>query len=207
MPEYRALLSGYRRFRNDDYQRQRQRWETLAEGQEPPIMIIGCCDSRVDPATIFDTEPGQAFILRNVANIVPPYETGGGLHGASAAIEFAVVDLAVRHIVIMGHGACGGIRAVLDGGYHGEGGHSFIDNWIAVLAGARDRALAQNPDDPQRALEMEGVRTSLDNLRGFPFVQAREISGELRLHGCYFAISEGCLYELDEAEGSFRPVE
>ncbi len=206
MPEYRTLLSGYRRFREENYSRERARWETLAEGQEPPVMIIGCCDSRVDPATIFDTKPGQAFILRNVANIVPPYETGGGLHGASAAIEFAVVDLKVRHIVVMGHGACGGIKAVLAGADHGAGGHSFIDSWIAVLAEARRRVLAERPDDPQRALELEGVRVGLSNLRTFPFVAERERSGDLRLHGCYFAIADGCLYELDEAEGDFRPV-
>ena len=133
MPEFRALLRGYRRFRSSGYREERRRWETLAEGQEPPVMIIGCCDSRVDPATIFDTEPGQMFTLRNVANLVPPYETGGGLHGASAAIEFAVVHLEVRHILVLGHGACGGVAAALKGGDQGLPGPSFIDSWISIL--------------------------------------------------------------------------
>jgi carbonic anhydrase len=206
MPEFGALLEGYRRFRNTEYHAHRRRWERLAGGQEPPVMIIACCDSRVDPATIFDTEPGQAFILRNVANIVPPYEEGGGLHGASAAIEFGVLGLGLRHIVVMGHGACGGIKAALEGGDHGASGYSFIDGWIAVLNEARDRVLAANLEDPQRALEMEAVKTSLRNLRSFPFVAERENSHRLKLHGCYFAIAEGTLYLLDEAEGSFRPV-
>ncbi|HVM23045.1 MAG TPA: carbonic anhydrase [Sphingomicrobium sp.] len=206
MPEFRTLLDGYRRFRSGEYQRHRRRWEELAEGQEPPIMIIACCDSRVDPATIFDTKPGQAFILRNVANIVPPYETGGGLHGASAAIEFGVMGLEVKHIVVMGHGACGGVKAALQGGDLGVAGHSFIDGWIAVLDEARAKVLAEQPDDPQRALEMEAVKTSLRNLRTFPFVAERERAQRLKLHGCYFAIAEGTLYELDEAEGEFRPV-
>src|SRR6476661_11187324 len=105
MPEFAALLRGYRRFRSNGYRDQHRRWETLAEGQEPPVMIIGCCDSRVDPATIFDTEPGQAFILRNIANLVPPFELGGGLHGVSSALEFGVSHLEVEHIVIMGHGS------------------------------------------------------------------------------------------------------
>lgn len=167
-------------------------------------MIIGCCDSRVDPATIFDTEPGQAFILRNVANLVPPYEQGGGLHGVSAALEFAVRKLEVRHIVVMGHGACGGISAALAG--HGDPGRSFIDAWIGLLDDARAEVERQAPSDPQRALEMESVKTSLRNLRTFPFITRREAAGALKIHGCYFAISEGTLYELDEASGDFHAV-
>jgi carbonic anhydrase len=204
MPEFRALLGGYHRFRDTGYREHRRRWEKLATGQEPPVMIIGCCDSRVDPATIFDTEPGQAFILRNVANLVPPYETGGGLHGVSAALEFAVRKLLVRHIVVMGHGACGGISAALAG--HGDPDRSFIDAWIGLLDDARAEVESQAPADPQRALELEGVKTSLRNLRTFPFVAEREAAGELKVHGCYFAISEGTLYELDEASGRFGAV-
>ena len=194
MPEFRALLSGYHRFRSGSYREQRRRWESLATGQEPPVMIIGCCDSRVDPATIFDTEPGQAFILRNVANLVPPYEQGGGLHGVSAALEFGVTKLHVRHIVVMGHGACGGITAALGG--HGDPDRTFIDKWIGLL----------DPADPQRALELEGVKTSLANLRSFPSVAEREQAGELKLHGCHFAIAEGRLWELDEASGEFHEI-
>ncbi|UUR08684.1 carbonic anhydrase [Sphingomonas glaciei] len=204
MSEFKALLRGYGRFRSSGYRDQHRRWETLAEGQEPPVMIIGCCDSRVDPATIFDTVPGQAFILRNVANLVPPFELGGGLHGVSAALEFAVTKLGVKHIVIMGHGACGGISAALAG--HGEPDRIFIDKWIGLLDGARDRVLAAAPQNPQHALELEGVKVSLANLRTFPFVAEREATGQLQLHGCWFAIAEGTLYEFDEQAGRFEPV-
>jgi carbonic anhydrase len=167
-------------------------------------MIIGCCDSRVDPATIFDTSPGQAFILRNVANLVPPFEQGGGLHGVSAALEFAVTKLGVKHIVVMGHGACGGISAALAG--HGEPDRIFIDKWIGLLDEARDKVLAAAPEDPQHALELEGVKVSLGNLRSFPFVAEREAAGTLKLHGCWFAIAEGALYEYDEQAGYFRSL-
>lgn len=204
MPEFRALLKGYHRFRHDRYEAERRRWATLATGQAPPVMIIACCDSRVDPATIFDTEPGQAFILRNVANLIPPFEQGGGLHGVSAALEFGVTKLEVRHIVVMGHGACGGISAALGG--HGEPDRIFIDKWIGLLDPAVERVRAMDAEDPQRALELEGVKTSLANLRSFPFVAEREQAGELKLHGCHFAIAEGRLWELDEASGQFHEI-
>jgi len=206
MPEFATLVQGYHRFRAGNYLAQKQRWEALAEGQEPPVMLIGCCDSRVDPATIFDTRPGQVFTLRNVANLVPPFEAGGGRHGASAAIEFAVVHLKVRHVVVMGHGACGGISAALKGEDCGTPGHSFIDDWMAVLKEARDGVIASQPEDPQRALELEGVKVSLNNLRTFPFVREREAEGTLKLHGAFFAISDGVLHVLDEESGLFAPV-
>jgi len=203
VPAFEALIEGYRRFRAEDYLTQRQRWEALAEGQEPPVMVIGCCDSRVDPATIFGTRPGQIFTLRNVANLVPPFEVGGGRHGASAAIEFAVVDLKVRHIVILGHGACGGIAAALRGNDCGVPGHSFIDDWVAIIREPRDRVLASGASDPQRTLELEAIKTSLHNLRTFPFVREREAAGKLKLHGAFFAIADGELHVLDEASGTF----
>jgi carbonic anhydrase len=206
MPEFRALLDGYRRFREGHYLVQKQRWERLAEGQEPPVMVIGCCDSRVDPGMIFDTDPGQVFVLRNVANLVPPYEVDSGHHGASAAIEFAVTGLQVRHIVVLGHGACGGIAAALRGGEQGAPGPSFIDKWVSIVSDARERVLAAGPDDPQRALELEAIKVSLDNLRTFPWVRAREEAGTLKLHGAYFAIAEGVLHVLDEASGTFSPA-
>jgi carbonic anhydrase len=204
MPEFRALLGGYHRFRSGPYREQRRRWEELATGQEPPVMIIGCCDSRVDPATIFDTRPGQAFILRNVANLVPPHEAGGGLHGVSAALEFAVKKLEVKHVVVMGHGACGGVAAALSG--EGKRDAEYIDDWIGLLDEARDRVLAQPQEDPQRALELESVKVSLRNLRTFPFVAEREAAGQLKIHGCFFAIAEGTLYELHEPSGRFLAV-
>jgi len=206
MPEFRKLLEGYRYFSEHEYRHERARWDALAEGQEPPVMIVACCDSRVDPATIFDTKPGQAFVLRNVANLVPPFETGGGRHGASAAIEFGVIGLGVRHVVVMGHGACGGIKAALAGQPQGRE-RSFVEDWIAILDEPRARILDDSTiDDKQTALELEAVRTSLANLRSFPFVAEREAAAELSLHGCHFSIAEGRLFVLDEATDSFRPV-
>lgn len=206
MPEFKVLLDGYRRFRSESYLGQKRRWETLAEGQEPPVMVIGCCDSRVDPGAIFDTAPGQMFSLRNVANLVPPFEQGGGLHGASAAIEFAVVHLKVRHIVVLGHRYCGGIAAALKGEDCGVPGYSFIDKWVAILGEARDRVLAADPADPQQMLEHEAIKVSLSNLRSFPFVREREEQGELKLHGALFGIAEGVLYVLEEENGAFVPA-
>lgn len=206
MPEFIQLLDGYRRFRSGNYETHRQKWEQLAEGQQPPVMIIACCDSRVDPATIFDTRPGQAFVLRNVANLVPPYEVGGGLHGVSAAIEFAVAGLQVRQVVVLGHGACGGVAAALNGGDLGTPGRSFIDDWVSIIGDARDRLLTEQSGDVQRALELETVRISLGNLRTFPFVREREESGQLILRGAYFAISDGVLHLLDETSGEFKPA-
>jgi carbonic anhydrase len=207
MPEFRKLLEGYGRFRAHQYHSERKRWAELAGGQEPPVMIVACCDSRVDPATIFDTQPGQAFVLRNVANLVPPFEAGGGFHGASAALEFGVEHLGVRHIVVMGHGACGGIKAALEHEDLGHPGASFIDKWISILAPARERVMAEDDaGNRQHALELEGIRLSLANLRTFPFIAQKEAAGELKLHGCHFAIAEGQLFVLDEDEAGFYPA-
>ena len=168
MPEFKALLEGYRRFRTDAYAHQKARYDALEnDGQSPPVMVISCCDSRVDPATIFDTVPGQVFALRNVANLVPPFETGGGLHGASAAIEFGVLGLEVKHIVVLGHGQCGGIKAALAGPNIGHGETTFVDHWMGIVQAARDDVVAQAPDNPQRALEWEAIKVSLRNLRTF----------------------------------------
>lgn len=204
MPEFASLIEGYKRFRNDAYVKQKARFDALAsDGQAPPVMIISCCDSRVDPATVFDTVPGQVFALRNVANLVPPYETGGGLHGVSAAIEFGVLGLEVRHIVILGHAQCGGITASLSGSDLGQKGHSFVDKWVGIIDDAREAVLASNTDDPQHALELETVKVSLANLRTFPFIVEREKAGLLKLHGAYFGIAEGELHVLNETTGAF----
>ena len=211
MPEFGALLDGYYRFRAGDYAAQKRRYDNLDhEGQHPPVMVIGCCDSRVDPATIFDTVPGQMFALRNVANLVPPYQPDEGLHGASAAIEFAVVDLKVRHLVVMGHGKCGGISASLLGEDREVRGQSFIDDWMTIVREARDRVVERVAADPsldgQRELELEGIRTSLRNLMTFPYVAERVEAGTLKLHGTWFAISEGELHVMDDETGEFAPA-
>lgn len=206
MPEFASLIDGYRRFRDSHYENERDRWRELGEGQEPPIMLIGCCDSRVEPPRIFDTPPGQLFVLRNVANLVPPFEQGGGLHGASAAIEFAVLHLKVRHVVVLGHRACGGVAASLANADLGVKGQSFIDDWVAILDPARQKVIESGADDPQFALELEGIRQSLRNLRTFPFVREREEQGALKLHGAYFGIADGQLLVLDTETDRFEEV-
>ncbi len=206
MPEFASLVDGYRRFRASGYVAQKARFDALAsEGQAPPVMIISCCDSRVDPATVFDTVPGQVFALRNVANLVPPFEEGGGQHGASAAIEFGVLGLHVRHIVVLGHGQCGGIKAALDG-INDAAPASFVGKWMGIIDDARDRIAAAEPNDPQLALEHEAIKVSLANLRSFPFIAERERAGALKLHGAWFAIRTGELHVLDEANGAFSAV-
>ena len=210
MVDFNALLNGYRRFREERWRHERERWEELAEGQTPKVMVIACSDSRVDPATIFDTSPGEMFVVRNIANLVPPFEIGGGRHGVSAALEFAVTQLEVPEIVVMGHGQCGGVHAALSRRFEhaalGEGG--FIAHWIDLLDDARDKIVHEHGHGQAatRALEEETVRVSLENLRTFPPITERERAGELTLHGAYFAIADGTLHLLDEATGEFVPA-
>jgi carbonic anhydrase len=204
------LIDGYRHFLEEGLGRERARWQELSEGQNPKTMIIACSDSRVDPATIFSTAPGEIFVVRNVANLVPPFEIGGGRHGVSAALEFAVTQLEVSEVMVMGHGACGGVAAALsrafEGARAGEGG--FIAHWIDLLDEARDRVIAEHGrgDAAVHALELEAVKVSLANLRTFPCIPEREAAGTLRLRGSYFALSEGVLHLLDETTGVFSPA-
>ena len=204
------LLAGYRRFRATRYERKREQWRRLAEGQSPRAIIIACCDSRADPATIFDADPGEIFVVRNVANLVPPFESDGGRHGVSAALEFAVTQLKVGEIVVMGHEHCGGIQAALTGQFHdapaGEGG--FVARWMQQIDGPAAEIAASHGtgEDAARVLEEVGIRQSLANLRSFPFIAERETAGEVSILGCHFSIAEGQLYLLDEAEDCFRPV-
>ena len=211
MADLSDLIVGYRRFRRFGWSRERERWSELAEGQSPQVMVIACSDSRVDPAQIFDAKPGEMFVVRNVAALVPPFETAPGHHGVSAALEFAVTQLEVGEIVVMGHGYCGGCAAALTGQFddaaHGEG--HFIAHWIDMLEPARALVTARHPElgrEAFQAMELEGVRISLRNLRTFPWIREREQAGTLRLHGAHFSIAEGRLYVLDEAEGDFRPA-
>lgn len=210
MDEFGQLLEGYHRFRDDRYAGERAKWRELAEGQSPTALIIACCDSRSDPATIFDTNPGEIFVVRNVANLVPPFETGGGRHGVSAALEFAVTQLEVPQIIVMGHEKCGGIQASLTGRFAnaaaGDGG--FIASWMSVIDVPREKIVAEHGQgvDAASRLEEESIKQSLRNLRTFPFVADREAAGKLALHGCHFSIFKGQLFLLDEAEGSFHPA-
>lgn len=211
-PELDRLISGYRRFRQTGWSPNRERWAALRDGQQPEVMVIACSDSRVDPAQIFDVDPGEIFVVRNVAAMVPPFETTPGHHGVSAALEFAVQVLKVKEIVVMGHGMCGGCKAALTREMHGaqpgEGG--FVADWIALLDEARDEVAAVHGTEgrsAERAMEQAGVRVSLNNLRTFPCIRSKERSGELRLSGAFFAISDGLLHVLDEASGHFHPID
>ena len=209
MSGFDSLLDGYRRFRAHDWKRQRARWTELADGQSPATLVIACSDSRVDPAQIFDVSPGEIFVVRNVANLVPPFENDSGRHGVSAALEFAVTQLQVPEVVVMGHGACGGCKAALTrafaGAAPGQGG--FIAHWVDMLDGARERVVAEHGtgDEATRAMEHEAVRVSLTNLRTFPFVAEREAAGTLVLKGAHFAIADGRLDVLGE-DGAFGPA-
>src|SRR6476620_6658222 len=211
MPYLTKLLEGYRRFREKDWASERERWAELAEGQSPQVMILACADSRSDPAQIFDARPGEMFVVRNIAALAPPYETSRGYHGVSSALEFAVTQLKVGEILVMGHGMCGGCAAALTGSFDnvppGEG--HFIGDWVRMLGEARDAVRKRHSKLDRAAfldMEHEAVKVSLANLRTFPWIAEREKNGRLRLHGGHFSIAEGRLYILDEAEDNFHPV-
>ena len=211
MAYLKTLIDGYHRFRNREWRAERDRWAELAEGQSPKVMVIACSDSRVDPAQIVDARPGEMFVVRNVAALVPPFEPDNNYHGVSAALEFAVTQLEVEELVVMGHGFCGGCAAALTGQFDhaGHGAGHFIAHWIDMLRDARDQIRARHDELDRQAfleMELEGVRVSLRNLRTFPWVRDREADGRLALHGAYFAISDGILHVCDEASGSFAPA-
>jgi carbonic anhydrase len=207
-----SLLDGYRSFMSGRYARERKHYRDLAEaGQSPKTMIIACCDSRSAPENIFDAGPGELFVLRNVANLVPPFQPDAGQHGTSAAIEFAVNGLGIREIVVMGHGRCGGIQAALDPAAKPLASGDFIGKWMSLLAAPAEEVsqyTALTAKERQTALERLSVRNSITNLRSFPYIAALEAKGELTLHGAWFDISSGELWILDKASGDFtRPEE
>lgn len=211
MNDFNDLIEGYRRFRSGSWSAQRDRWAELKDGQSPKIMVIACSDSRVDPTRIFDVDPGEMFVVRNVAAMVPPFEKTPGFHGVSAALEFAVQVLQVREIVVLGHGLCGGCKAALSeelkGTEPGQGG--FIANWISLLDSAREdvvRRYGASGHEAERQMELAGVRTSLANLRTFPWVADKEKGRTLELRGAFFAISDSVLHVLDEKDNQFNPV-
>ncbi|WP_435200958.1 carbonic anhydrase [Qipengyuania sp. 902] len=212
MKTFDEMIEGYARFRAGDWKKQHERWSQLAEGQSPQVMVISCSDSRVDPAQILDVDPGEIFVVRNVAALVPPYETTPGRHGVSAALEFAVQFLEVREVVVMGHGMCGGCQAALTQDLHGndigEGG--FVAHWIDMLDEVREPIAAEHGTKgrtAEQAMELAAVKVSLENLRTFPYVEAKEAAGDLKLRGAYFAISDGVLHLLDENSGQFSPAQ
>ena len=212
MHDVPELVDGYHRFLATRNAQDAALYNRLAEaGQAPQTMVIACCDSRVDPAAIFNAGPGQLFIVRNVANLVPPFEPHGDYHGTSAALEFAVGELEVETILVMGHARCGGVRAYLEGLYERSPKRGFIHRWMSLLNVTRTEALRATGDAPievqQAALEQASVRHSLENLQTFPFVKERMAEGLLRVRGAYFDIADGQLLALDPESGEFRSVE
>lgn len=203
--ELMRLLSGFRKFREKYFDSENSPYRKLATGQTPKTLVIACSDSRVDPAILTSSGPGDLFVVRNVANLVPPFETGGQYHGVSAAIEFAVVNLKVEHVIIMGHRQCGGIRALVSG-LQGDT-DSFVDRWVAMARPAHFRALAAHPqadlDELAHHCELEAIKTSIANLRTFPFVQSAEKERGMAVLGAYFDLEQGKLLELDESKDEF----
>ena len=207
----RRLVDGFARFRHDHFEAEHDLYDRLLDGQQPEVLVIACSDSRVEPSQIFDTNPGEIFVVRNVAALVPPFETTPGRHGVSAALEFAVQFLRVEEIVVMGHGLCGGAKAALTRALHGteQGEGGFIADWIALLDDARGPVAEKygtEGREAERAMEQAGVRLSLANLRTFPWISSKERDGALTLRGASFAISDGLLHVLDETTGEFSPM-
>jgi len=202
------LTDGYRAFLDSSFPRERERYELLAEkGQSPDVMIIGCCDSRVSPEVIFDASPGELFVVRNVANLVPPYETQGDFHGTSAALEFAVQALRVGHIVVLGHARCGGIRAFADDTAPLSPG-DFIGRWMSLIAPATADAGPRGSDFAAylTRLELAAIENSIRNLMTFPCVRILVERGKLQLHGAYFGVATGVLLLRDPETGAFQPA-
>jgi len=205
-----TLLDGYRNFMDGRYTQERDRYRTLAvTGQTPKFLLIACCDSRAAPETIFDCGPGELFVVRNVANLVPPYEPDGSYHSTSAALEFAVQSLKVQDIIVMGHGRCGGIMAALDPDAEPLSPGDFIGKWMGLVGQAAAELINTDvltASERQRAMERVSIRNSIKNLRSFPYIRDQESLGGMRLHGAWFDILTGELWIMEEKTGDFiRP--
>nr|PZN88240.1 MAG: carbonate dehydratase [Pseudomonadota bacterium] len=208
-PEH--LVDRFRRFKYRHFAPNIDHFAELAAyGQHPDVMIVSCCDSRVDPETIFSAMPGELFVVRNIANLVPPFETTGQYHGVSAALEFAALNLRVKHIVVLGHSGCGGILACLEQSAARQSEARFISNWMSILDEARTRILAsaagRSMAELRAELEREGIKVSLQNLRSFPCIKTLESKSRIHLHGAHFEIATGNLSVLNEGTGEFVSI-
>ncbi len=208
--EVLRLFKGFKKFKQRYFIEENSLYGQLStQGQSPKTLIIGCSDSRVDPAILTSAEPGELFIVRNVANLVPPYETTGNYHGVSSAIEFAVTNLKIENIIVLGHSQCGGIRALMIGGQELKG--TFVHRWMQIAAQAKERALKLvNSKDEKalcRACETEAILVSLNNLKSFPFVQEAIKTRNLKLIGIYFDLEQGEILQCDDSDTVFRHVE
>ena len=209
MKDLERFIAGFRSFQKDYFGTEGSQFEPLKQGQNPKTMIIGCSDSRVDTAILTNCAPGDIFTVRNVANLVPPFEEDSGRHGVSAALEFAVCHLGVEHIIVLGHSQCGGIKALMAGSCGCKGG-GFISNWMSIAASAREKVLAELPGKDttlqQRAAEQAAILLSLENLHSFPWIDQRVKDGALSLHGWYFDLSAGELSEYRQGSGLFQKI-
>jgi len=206
------LITGYRRFRSGYYEENSERLIELAQqGQSPKVAVIACCDSRLDPAVITQSAPGELFVIRNVANLVPPYESEGVWHGTSAALQFAVCNLQVEHIIVLGHSQCGGIKALLQQPKPADANKDFIASWISIADEASQRILhrtdLQSFDEQCHACELESIETSLLNLQTFPWIAKELECGRLQLHGWHYDLEAGSLLCIDSVTGTFQPIE
>ncbi len=205
----RQLISGYHTFTTQRLPTEQSRYRELSErGQSPEVMVIGCCDSRVSPEVIFDAGPGELFVVRNVANLVPVYQPDGGAHGVSAALEYAIQVLRVKHIVVLGHAQCGGIRAFVDHAAPLSPG-DFIGHWMSMFVKPGEKVAIRDHESMQdfvTRIEKAAIFRSLENLATFPFVSSAVEAGRLALHGAYFGVAQGSLSVLDPAAKEFRPM-
>jgi len=206
-----TLQNGFRKFREIYFEKTPDLYQgLLSQGQNPRFAVVACSDSRVDPAIVLQTEPGDIFAVRNVAAMVPPYEEDGNYHGTSAALEFAVTELGVEHIIIIGHAHCGGVAAMVHKQEGGEVSGRFISAWTDLMREARSRALAAEPELDGDALlsasERQSVRLSLENLITFPFICEAMEAGNLSLHGWYLNIFEGALEIWNPDTAVFEPL-
>lgn len=204
------LVKGFHRFREQHFTHDDALYRQLAtQGQAPRILVVACCDARVDPAIVLDCAPGDLFVIRNVANLVPPAESRVGHHGTSAALEFGVCNLGVQHIIVLGHARCGGIRSLVESGgaSHPD---SFIGDWMRLAEKARVEVEKDMPNAPQekkhQACEQRAILISLGNLMTFPWVRERVERGALMLHGWYFDIEHGQLLQYDTATAAFKAL-
>ncbi|MCZ6803023.1 MAG: carbonic anhydrase [Proteobacteria bacterium] len=208
MQEVKKLIDGYQRFHKKYFEERPELYDSLiVEGQNPGFLVISCCDSRVHPAQVMDTVPGDIFVIRNVANLVPINEVDGKSHGTSAAMEFAIKHLGVKHVIVLGHSQCGGIKSLMEGD-HLEHDYGFIDPWMKIAKTARDQTLQNHAEegfDAQCAhCERASIEISLDNLMTFPWIKERFDAGSLSIHGWYFDIGSGSL--LGKKGDQFIPV-
>lgn len=209
--EILRLVAGFKKFREKYFDTDHPLYQKAYTpgAQTPKTLIIGCSDSRVDPALISSASPGEIFVVRNVANLIPPYELGGGFHGVSAAIEFAVVNLKVENIIVLGHRQCGGIRALMLNQLTAE--NSFVQQWVSIATEAKERVHRKYPDADHEVLcfhgEHESILTSLTNLRTFPFVKSAIEDRGLSVLGIYFDIESGELEEFNEEEQIFKKIQ